>query len=155
MTAAGRTSLVLTLTIVNASLNAAGFWLGSMYGVVGVALAYSLRGYIVLPLNVLFLRESIGIGVATYLKTLWPSLAATTIGFGLAWGLRRSGWLDTGLLMQTALELAVAVGIYMLIILFVFPRRIISVLGEIETFVPQAPKLSTYLPGWVRRHGGN
>lgn len=154
MTAAGRTGLVLTLTIVNASVNAAGFWFGSMYGVVGVALAYSLRGYIVLPLNVLFLRRSIGMNVAAYLRTLWPSLAATLVGFGLAWSLRQSEWLDSGLLVRTGVELAVALGVYLAVLLFLFPRRVMTVAQEIETFVPQAPRLSPHLPEWLRRHGG-
>ena len=125
MTAAGRTGLVLTLTIVNASLNAVGFWIGSLFGVVGVALAYSLRGYIVLPLNLLFLRRSIGMSIAAYLRTLWPSLAATILGFGVAWALGQSGWMGGGLLLQTSALLGLAVSLYLATMLLLFPRRVV------------------------------
>ena len=154
MTAAGRTGLVLTLTIVNASLNALGFWIGSLFGVVGVALAYSLRGYIVLPLNLLFLRKSIGMSIAAYLRTLWPSLAATMLGFGVAWALGRSGWVGGGLLLQASALLGLAVALYLATMLLLFPRRVVEVAREIEVFVPRAPRIASRLPAWLRRRGG-
>jgi O-antigen/teichoic acid export membrane protein len=153
MTAAGRTGLVLTLTIVNGALNALGFLIGSYWGALGVAIAYSLRGYLVLPLNLVFLRRSIGLPIGAYLNNLWPSYGAAALAFGGVFMLHRAvppGW---PLALQVLAPLAAAPLLYAAVMLIAFPRRTIAVLGEIEQWRPGWPRLTPLLQRFAARTG--
>jgi O-antigen/teichoic acid export membrane protein len=153
MTAAGRTGLVLTLTVVNGALNLLGFFIGSFWGALGVAIAFSLRGYLVLPLNLVFLRRSIGLSSGTYLKALWPSYAAAAIAFGAVFAIHRALPLGWPLLAQLIVPLAAAPLLYAATMLVFFPRRTMAVLGEIEQWRPDWPRLTPAIERFATRTG--
>jgi len=153
MTAAGRTGLVLVLTVVNGVLNLLGFFIGSYWGALGVAIAFSLRGYLVLPLNLVFLKRSIGVATGAYLKTLWPSYAAAAIAFGAVFMLQRFLPPAWPLFVQLPLQFAAGALLYAALMLIVFPRRTIEVVGEVEQWRPGWPRLTPALERFAARTG--
>ena len=122
-------------------------------GALGVAIAFSLRGYLVLPLNLVFLKRSIGVATGAYLKTLWPSYAAAAIAFGAVFLLQRFVPPAWPLLVQLPLQFAAGALLYAVMMLIVFPRRTIEVAGEVEQWRPGWPRLTPAIERFAARTG--
>lgn len=79
----GRTDLLFRLMLANATLIVAAVSLGSLWGIVGVALGFALRGYLLLPLSLAYLRRAIGLAPRRWLTTIAPPLLATAVSAAL------------------------------------------------------------------------
>ena len=148
MVARGRTDYVLVLMIVNAALNVAAFLIGVQWGVVGVALGFSLRGYIVLPLNLVLLKRTIGLPIGRYLANLLPSLLVTLAVVAAVVVLRSRPELRADDLVQLVALAGGAVLAYCALMLLVFPARTALVCRELELLLPRLPKMSR----WIERY---
>lgn len=79
LTAVGRPALGLLLAAVSAAVSIAGFAIAVNFGLVAVAIAYSLREYVVLPLPLLQLRSLIGLDIGAYLRQLIVPTVCTVV----------------------------------------------------------------------------
>ena len=80
--AVGEAATVLWLNVLNAVTNVAAFWIAARWGIVVVAAAYVLRGYLLAPLRLTLLRRAVGIEVGRYLRELRAPALATTLMAG-------------------------------------------------------------------------
>lgn len=82
--AAGRSGWVLRLNAVYAGLNVIAFLIAVRWGIVAVAAAYVLRGYLTAPLPLGVLRRVIGLDLRTYSRQLvGPAAAAAAMSLVL------------------------------------------------------------------------
>lgn len=157
MTARGRTDFVFRLMLINVTVNAVGFIVAVQWGAVAVAIAWSLRGYVVLPVNLRLLRHTIGLGAAPYLRNLLPSALVTLALVATILALR---WLGGPALAETSHSLLLAVGagaLYPFAMLLLFPARCELVAQELESLLPRAPKMSARIAryrDWLQRRRG-
>lgn len=136
--AAGRTDYILLLTAANGGVNAIGFWIGAQWGALGVAIAYAVRAYLVMPLNLWLLHRTIRLPIGGYLRNLAPSLAGTAAACALLWLVRRAlpqGWPDA---VQLVVQGAVLAAGYLAAMPLLFPRRTADVLREVAGLWPLA-----------------
>lgn len=88
MLAAGKASWQLGLNALNAVANVAAFALAVRYGVVAVAVAYVLRGYLLAPLKLWAVRRLIAIRWRTYFGLFKTPLAGVLVMGAAVLGLR-------------------------------------------------------------------
>lgn len=77
--AAGRPGWVLVLAGINAVANIAAFSVAVQWGIVAVAAAYTVRGYVLWPLTWWALQRVLRPRPARYVRALWPALAGTAV----------------------------------------------------------------------------
>ena len=77
--AVGQAATVLWLNVLNAVTNVIAFWIAARWGIVVVAAAYVVRGYLVAPVRLALLRRAVGIGIPRYLRELAAPVTATVI----------------------------------------------------------------------------
>ncbi len=77
--ARGKPGVVLALSAVNATTNVIAFAIAVRWGIVAVAAAYTVRGYLFWPVAWLLLRRYLNVSLRHYLRALAPALAATAV----------------------------------------------------------------------------
>lgn len=77
--AMGKPSWRLWLAMLNASLNIIGFSIAVQFGIVAVALAYVIRGYLIFPIGQWLVSRLIKTPLLTYLKQFIPALTGSLI----------------------------------------------------------------------------
>lgn len=77
MTAAGKPSWRVGLTLVNAIGNVIAFAIAVQWGIVAVAVAYVIRGYLLSPLPLSLLRRLIDLDLGRYVKQYIPPLVCS------------------------------------------------------------------------------
>jgi O-antigen/teichoic acid export membrane protein len=98
LTAVGRPDVAFRFRVLTTAITVAGFVLTVNFGIVAVASAYVVPTYLLLPLNLVWMRRYAGIGVRDYLARLRGVAAASTvmvlvmIGARLALGPRDPGF---------------------------------------------------------------
>jgi len=146
-TAAGRTELLFRLMLANAALILLAVSVGSFWGVVGVALGFALRGYVLLPLNLSYLRRAIGLSPWTWLATLAPAALATALSSAIlatAQLLLSSVGTPVRLLALAALFPLV----HALVVIALVPGLLATILEELSTLHPLLGRLSRILRRW-------
>jgi O-antigen/teichoic acid export membrane protein len=83
LNAAGYPEVVLRFRLITAVANLVGFALAVRFGIVAVAGAFVLRGYLLLPLNLAWMRRYVGVETRAYLEQLLPP-ASAALAMGLA-----------------------------------------------------------------------
>lgn len=79
----GRPGIPVALDSVYAALNVAGYLIGVQWGVEGVALAYTLRGYVVAgPLGLVIMQRVLAVDPGRYLRELLPALVGASAAAG-------------------------------------------------------------------------
>jgi PST family polysaccharide transporter len=80
--AAGRPDLALLVTTVNGVANVAAFGLAVSHGILAVAIAYVVVGYLLAPLSLWSVRKVLPYDVGAYLRLYVPPLAASAVAIG-------------------------------------------------------------------------
>jgi O-antigen/teichoic acid export membrane protein len=79
LNAAGRPDVVLRFRLVTTVFNVVGFAVAVQFGILAVAAAYVIRGYVLMPLNLHWLRKYAGIQPRDFLWQLRGVTAATAV----------------------------------------------------------------------------
>jgi PST family polysaccharide transporter len=105
LTAAGYPSVVFRFRLVTTITNVVGFLIGVQFGIQAVALAFAIRGYILLPWNLSLQRRYADIPIREYLGQLRGTASATAAMCVVVLGLK----LLVGALLSATALLAVEV----------------------------------------------
>ena len=89
ITAVGKPYWVLGLTAANATANVPAFAVSVRWGIVWVAAAYVIRGYLLSPLPLLAIRRLIGIDLGEYVRRYRAPVAASVLMGGIMLGVRQ------------------------------------------------------------------
>jgi O-antigen/teichoic acid export membrane protein len=149
LNATGRTELLLRLMLTNAALIVAAVTLGANWGAAAVALGLALRGYLLLPMSLAYLRRAIGLRARDWLATVAPPLAATAV---TAAALAALQWLLLPPTLAAPWRLLVLGASFPLIHAVVaatlIPSRSIVVFDELSTLRPGFARVATLLRRW-------
>lgn len=77
LNAVGHPEIVLRLRLITAVTNVVGFLIAVSFGIVAVASAFVIRGYLLLPLNLYWMRKYAGVPIGEYLAQLRGLAIAT------------------------------------------------------------------------------
>jgi O-antigen/teichoic acid export membrane protein len=151
LNATGRTELLFRLMLFNATLIVAGVTIGAYWGAVGVALGLAMRGYVLLPISLAYLRRAIGLPARDWLAALVPPVAATAVSAAVLAALQfllipptlAAPW--RLLLLGSSYPLIHAVVAFTLI-----PGRSIMVFEELSTVRPGLVRVVVLLRRWQR-----
>jgi len=99
MMACGKPHWRLGINLLNAVLNVMLFTWAVQWGVVAVAIAFVVRGYLVAPLQIILVRSLISLNLRSYLKQFGMPLFSTAILSGVVWGLTHVMMPATGALI--------------------------------------------------------
>lgn len=133
LTAAGHPSVVFRFRLLTTITNIVGFIIGVQFGILAVAFAYSIRGYLLLPLNLAWQRRYAGIPTREYLAQLRGTALATLAMAGVVLALK---FLLAGMIPSVALLfLEVGVGALTLFVVLrfldpVLVREMLGVAGQ-------------------------
>lgn len=83
--ARGKAAWRLGISAMNAVTNVIAFVIAVRYGIVAVAAAYVLRGYLLAPVELWIVRRLIGLRVGTYLRQFVSPAACALLATGLGW----------------------------------------------------------------------
>jgi O-antigen/teichoic acid export membrane protein len=145
--AAGHPEVVFRFRLVTAVVNVIGFAIAVQFGIIAVAVAFVLRGYLLLPLNLLWVRRYSGIPIADYLRAVRgmfiaaAGMAGAVVLIKLLWPLDMAGqrvWL-------LAAEIAVGTLAFTLIIWLVDRRLLREVIGIVSQALPGGESLAARL----------
>lgn len=132
MMAMGKPSWRLKLNLLNAIVNLIGFYVAVNYGIFYVALAYTLRTYLLSPLPLHCVKVLIDIVYRDYIARLAPqllfSIAAGLILYILRWYILGTWEFGIGVLSVVVLYLIICVALYIGMFKIIKP----STFGEIE-----------------------
>jgi PST family polysaccharide transporter len=107
LNAAGHPEVVLRFRLISTVTNLVGFAIGVSFGILAVAAASVIRGYLLLPLNLRWMRVYGGVPVAAHVAELRGALAATVVMVATILGLK---WAAGPTLSDGALLAVEAVG---------------------------------------------
>ncbi len=79
LNAVGRPDVAFRFRLVTTVITVGGFVLAVRFGIVAVAAAYVIPGYLLLPLNLIWMQRYAGIGIRAYLARLRGVAAATLV----------------------------------------------------------------------------
>ena len=79
LNAVGRPDVAFRFRLVTTVITVGGFVLAVRFGIVAVAAAYVIPGYLLLPLNLIWMQHYAGIGIRAYLARLRGVAAATLV----------------------------------------------------------------------------
>jgi O-antigen/teichoic acid export membrane protein len=133
--ALGKPSWALNMTLLNAATNIIAFLLVVKWGIIAVAAAYVIRGYLTAPIEVWMLQRLMPLKVSTYLQSYLTPLAAS---FGMLASMHASTLLLRDVFgVQPSVTLTViAGGLSYVAALFVFaPAVLQEVLGAFQSVV--------------------
>lgn len=83
--AMGRPGIVLGLSCITAALNLTVFFVFVHWGILAVALAYTIRGYLVFPLALILLRRMIKLPLGEYGRNLIPTAVSALVMLAVMW----------------------------------------------------------------------
>lgn len=143
--AMGKPNWQLRINCMNAVSNVLGFLIAVRWGIVAVAAAYVLRGYLLSPVPLWVIHKLIHINLKTYLRQyIGPILGSLTVVLAiLAAKSALTPYLSPAALLAVGLVLAVAV--YLGTILMVSPKLIQQILGLAYLALPT--KFKKLFPG--------
>jgi O-antigen/teichoic acid export membrane protein len=154
LNATGRTELLFRLMLANAAMVLVAVSIGSLWGIVGVALGFALRGYVMLPLNLSYLRQAIGLSPRVWLATIAPAALATAVSSAALMGIQ---WLLQSLPAPARLLALAAVFpiLHAAVCTLLIPGRVAAVLDELSAVQPRLGRLSRIMRRWqsiLHRH---
>lgn len=142
--AVGKPSWTLGLNVINAVVNVTGFLIAVRWGIVAVAVAFVVRGYLLSPLPLLALRKLLRLDLKVYFRQfLEPALATLVMALGVL--VMKSLMVQVNSpRIELVVYVVVGAALYLGTIRLINP----SLLGEIMTFVRMAlPRLPKRKPG--------
>lgn len=140
LNAAGHPSVVFRFRLVTAVVNVVGFVIAVSFGIVAVAAAFVLRGYLLLPLNLYLMRKYVGVSAIEYLAQLRTLAVATLVMSAAVLAVK----LGLGPVLTPATLLLVEIAVGAMVFVVVLWRIDGGLLHEVGEVVAQA------LPGGER-----
>lgn len=140
LSAVGRPDMALRLRFVNTVTAIIGFAIAVSFGIVAVAVAFVIRGYLMLPLQLYMQRRYAGVPTGAFLSRLRGPVAATALMAGAVLAVKAFVLPPIGTALTLAAEIGVGVVVYLLAIVL-FDRTLVR---DVADFVAQA------LPGGER-----
>ncbi len=120
--ALGKPSWRLWIQVINTVTNVVGFALAVKWGIVAVASAYVVRGYLLLPISLLAINKLVKINLINYLRLYIVPLVASGLMVGtiLATKYFLGGFLEAWILL--AISLLLGISIYIFAISVISPK---------------------------------
>lgn len=125
MKAMGKPGWVLGLVALNAVANMIGFFIGVGFGIVGVAIAFVVRGYLVYPANLALLRRLINLDLKEYALCLAPALVSGAVAAAVAYALLWIG-ADSNQWVQLGVAASGGCAAYLIVLLKFWPEALRS-----------------------------
>ena len=150
LNAAGHPEVVLRFRLISTVTNLVGFAIGVSFGIVAVAAASVIRGYLLLPLNLRWMRVYGGVPVAAHLAELRGALVATAAMAAAILGVK---WAVGAALSQAGLLIAetVAGGVVFAAVLWLVDRRTLT---DLRAVAGHALRRGTRTPDAADADGG-
>lgn len=131
MIACGGSRDVLRLSLLNAVTNAIVFFVAVPYGATAVAVAFVVRGYLVYPLNLYYLKRISNVSMIDYISGLLPATVATLLAMLLIHYLMPE-ISDISLWFQIIVSVISAVTVYIIVLRFLFKSAWRSAIFEMQ-----------------------
>jgi O-antigen/teichoic acid export membrane protein len=138
LNAAGHPNVVFRFRLVTAITNVAGFLIAVFLfrEVIAVAVAYVLRGYLLLPLNLYLVRKHAGIPIGQYLLQLRGIAIATLAMVGAVLAVKLILGAQVGNIALLLLEVLVGAAVFAVVLFFVERRLVNEVLEVAGQAIP-------------------
>lgn len=117
--ASGKPSWRLGVTLVSGVSNIIAFGVAVRYGIVAVAVAYVIRGYVLAPLEIWVVKKAIGLNIKIYLRQFYVPLVASITMVFVIMGLKY--FLNKTLVYQLIIPILVGGSVYICIVQFIMP----------------------------------
>jgi O-antigen/teichoic acid export membrane protein len=133
--ALGKPAWTLRMTLLNASTNILAFLVAVKWGIIAVAAAYVIRGYLTAPVEVWMLRKLLHLHVPTYLMQFITPLTGS-VGMLICIFASKLLLVDAlGIITPVALVIVGVVAYFAVLLLFA-PALLQEVFGAIQILVP-------------------
>ena len=133
--AAGRPSWRLGVAVMNAISNMIAFSLAVRWGIVAVAAAYVIRGYVLAPVEIWVVKKAIGLDIRLYLRQFVVALASCAAMVVAILGLRY--FLSTAVVFQLMILGLVGGAVYVSVVQLIMPSIRRQVAGFLGIVLPQ------------------
>jgi O-antigen/teichoic acid export membrane protein len=133
--AAGRPSWRLGVAIMNAISNMIAFSIAVRWGIVAVAAAYVIRGYVLAPVEIWVVEKAIGLNIKLYLRQFFVPLASSAVMVFAILGLRYL--LSTAVVFQLMILGLVGGAVYLSVVQLIMPSIRRQVAGFLGIVLPQ------------------
>lgn len=134
--AMGKPSWGLKIILLNTIANVIAFVVVVQWGIVAVAAAYTVRGYVLMPVSLILLRRLIHLEMLAYLKQLLPAfigaslMTALLLAIQLLWG----NMLNVQVLLL--ISIAAGVGVYLATVYLIAPKLMKQGLSTLGAMLP-------------------
>lgn len=135
--AMGKTDWRLWLNVVSSITNVIAFAVTVQWGIVAVAMAYTIRGYLFSPLPLVVIRKLIDLNLITYLRQYFAPFGGSVAMAAAMFGTRH--FLSDLLLPQVVLAISVVIGIvvYLIVLQLLAPKLIRKTLDLVFLALPK------------------
>jgi O-antigen/teichoic acid export membrane protein len=118
----GRPSWQLKMNFLDATTNFIAFFLVVRWGIVAVAAAYVIRGFLTLPINFWLVRKAIGVEISVYVRKFIVPLIASLIMVVAIW--QAKNFLENLTSLPVLLSICTLIGsfVYAIAIFFIAPK---------------------------------
>lgn len=128
--AAGKPSWSLGLTALNSLINVIAFAIAVQWGILAVAVAYVMRGYLLAPLPIWVVKKLIKLNVWTYVRQYVVPLVGSLVMVATVAGFKHFFGSFIGLVLLLVICIILGASVYAVIILLIAPqlsRQIIDI----------------------------
>lgn len=120
----GKPSWRMLLDALNAATNLLAFFIVARWGIVAVAVAYVIRGYVTAPLPLLAVKRLIGFQFSEYFKCMIPALAGSGLMFIVVYVMHMMLKNHLGVPILTVCLISVGALVYFVVILLISPQSL-------------------------------
>ncbi len=146
--ATGRPRTALFVTAVNAISNVVAFAVAVQWGIVAVAAAYVIRGYLLSPLPVLLVRRVIGFRISEYVSRFAIPFACSAVMVAAILALREAIGPDVPDLLVLILGGALGAGTYLVAMRLIAERFLRQMVDYLATASPALDRLRSWRLFW-------
>jgi O-antigen/teichoic acid export membrane protein len=155
LVATGQPRTALFITTVNAVSNVIAFAIAVQWGIVAVAAAYVIRGYLLSPLPVLMVKRVIDFRLSEYVRRFAIPLGCSAPMVAVMLALREALAPRVADVVVIAPVAAVGALTYLLAMRFAAPRFTSELTAYLSSASPALARLLSWRPGWRHLPVGN
>jgi O-antigen/teichoic acid export membrane protein len=148
LAATGQTALLFRYMLADAVLIFVAVAVGSMFGVVGVAIAFAGRVCILLPVSVFLVHRAVGLSPRRWLSTVLPPLLAALVSTSLLATLHYTVMSSLPAPVRLAALVVFFVPLHALVALTLIPSRCKTVVEELSRLMPRIKTASDNVRRW-------
>ena len=134
--ALGKPSWLLGIATVNAVANVIGFSVAVRWGIVAVAAAFVIRGYLLSPIPVWVIRKIINIKIGAYLKQFFPSFVGSIVMVITLMTVKHFGGSSINLHVSLIIYVVIGAMVYVATIAIIAPQLSRRVFDLVRSVVP-------------------